>query len=568
MERLRSDQSQSVFAEDGLLDARLVGHRSICRQRNGRTARLVGRMGYIPLDDRTERGCSETMDDRICRCLFRQSDRHLADGLPRLTGLAEHAEHFAGRLVMSIIYKNKLSLLLCVSFCLLFLSFYWTNVPTEGAKSSAPSSMSFRFGYFSQPEAEVGESIKQFGDISFFAAPHQLLQRHPEAQTFQLYPIYDGSTTENLFNQAYPHVPAETLPGYGKSFYTVSYGNARLFFLNADRLSDEGDHQLESIRQTVDESKQTFTFAWLSEDPKLPEIWNTFRAAGINAVFIRDSVYTLELAVEQQPSGYVPAEYEGWGVWDLSRLKETSFLTVIEANDDALFIKAENKQGQVLDQLEQNALNLASWNLASLEKKQEISLVGIQSLWRYHPGSKAIKFTIPEGVDVTGEGPIIETLHTETVQLPAYDWRSPEYDDSAWKIGRAPLGHTNVRERQAYVQTNLEDLKSPTYYFRKSFELDGDPEDWFGLYLHIAYEDGYVVYLNGQEVSRDAIRTGLLTESSLAFPNEFSFFRRIDLKAHLDKLVKGPNIIAVEVHRSDPASLNLFFDLALSIESN
>ncbi|KRF42314.1 hypothetical protein [Paenibacillus sp. Soil787] len=463
---------------------------------------------------------------------------------------------------MSIISKYKLSLLLCVSFGLLFLSFYWTNVPTEGAKSSAPSSTSFQFGYFGQHEGEVQEWIKQFGDISFFAAPHQLLQRHPEAQTFQLYPIYDGSTTENLFNQAYPHLPAETLPGYGKSVYAVSHGNASFFFLNANRLSDAGDRQLDWIRQTVDESKKKFNFAWLSEDPKLPEIWNAFRAAGINAVFIRDSVYTLKLAVNQQPSDYVPAEYEGWGVWDLSKLKETPFITVIEANDNALFIKAENKQGQVLEQLEQDALSLAT-----LEQKQEIPLVGIQSLWRYHPGSKAIKFAIPEGIDVGGEGPIIETLHTETVKLPAYDWRSPEYDDSAWKTGRAPLGHTNDRERQAYVQTKLEAVKSPTYYFRKSFELDGDPKDWSGLYLHIAYEDGYVVYLNGQEVSRDAIRTGILTESSLAFPNEFSFFRRIDLKAHLNKLVKGRNIIAVEVHRSHSASPNLFFDLALSIES-
>ena len=357
---------------------------------------------------------------------------------------------------MSIIYKHKLSLLLWASFCLLFLSFYWSNVPTEGTKSSAPSSMSFQFGYFSQHEGDVQKWIKQFSDISFFAAPHQLLQQHPEAQTFQLYPIYDGSTTENRFNQAYPHVPADTLPGYGKSFYAVNHGNARLLFLNADRLSDKEDRQLEWIRQTAAESsKQTFTFAWLSEDPKLPEIWNAFRAAGINAVFIRDSVYMLDLAIQQQPSGYVPAEYKGWGVWDLSRLKETPFITVIEANNDALFIKAENKQGQVLDQLEQNAVDLASWNLATLEKKQEIPLVGIQSLWRYHPGSKAIKFAVPKGIDVAGEGPIIETLHTETVQLPAYDWRSPEYDDSGWKIGRAPLGYTNVRERQAYILTNL-----------------------------------------------------------------------------------------------------------------
>jgi hypothetical protein len=465
---------------------------------------------------------------------------------------------------MSVLYKYKLTLLLLVFFGFLFCSFYWTRVPMEGFKSSAPSSMSFRFGYFSEQQGEIGEWIKQFRDISYFAASHQLLQSHPEAQMFQLYPIYDGSTTEQRFNQAYPHVPAETLQGYGKSVYEVSHGNARLFFLNADRLSDAGDRQLEWIRKTVDENKQTFAFAWLSKDPKLPEVWNAFKAAGISAVFIRDSVYVLNLAVTQKPSDYLPAEYEGWGVWNLSRLKETPFITVMEANDSALSIKAENKQGQVLDQLEQDAENLAA-----LKEKQEIPLVGIQSLWRYHPGSEAIKFALPpEGVDLVGEGPIIETSHTETVELPAYDWRSLEYDDSDWRTGRAPLGNTNNRERQTYVQTNLEAVKSPTYYFRKSFELDSDPKELSGLYLNIAYEDGYAVYLNGQEVSRDAILTGLLTESSLAIPNEFSFYRRIDLKAHLDKLVKGTNVIAVEVHRSNPASPNMFFDLALSVESN
>ncbi|CAM4426066.1 hypothetical protein FHS16_003714 [Paenibacillus endophyticus] len=468
---------------------------------------------------------------------------------------------------MSILYKYKLSLLLLVLLIVLFLSFFWTRVPMEGFKSPPTSSTSFRFGYFSQSEGEIGEWIKQFPDLSYFAASNQLLQNHPEAQTFQLYPIYDGSTTEQSFSQAYSHVPAQTLPGYGKSVYAVTNGNARLFFLNAERMSDPGDRQLEWTRKTVDKNKLTYNIAWLSKDPELPEVWNAFRLAGISAVFIRDSVYVLNLAVTQKPSDYSPAEYQGWEVWDLSKLKETPFIMVLEANDNALSIKAENKQQQVLDQLVENPDNLAMWDLATLKEKQEIPLVGIESLWRYHPGSKEIKFFIPEGVDLVGEGPIIETFHTETVQLPAYDWRSPEYDDSVWEVGRAPLGTTSNKERQTNIQTTLEAGKSPTYYFRKSFELDKDPKELSGLFLNIAFEDGYVVYLNGQEVSRDAILSGFATESSLAFPNDLTYSRRIDLKTHLDKLVKGTNVIAVEVHRSHPASPNLFFDFALSVES-
>lgn len=469
---------------------------------------------------------------------------------------------------MASLYKYKLSLSMLVLIGILFCSFYWTRVPMEGSKSSAPAGASFRFGYFSQQEGEIGEWIKQFRDISFFAASNQLLQQQPEAQSFQLYPVYDGSTTEQLFNQAYPHVPAETLPGYGKSVYSITKGTARLFFLNADRLKDAGDGQLDWIRKTINGNKQTFAFAWLSEDPKLPEVWTAFREAGISAVFIRNSVHVLDLAVTQEPSEYQTSNYEDWKVWDLSELNETPFITVLEAHDHALTIKAEKEHGQVLDQLELNADSLASWDLSTLQEKQDISLVGIQSLWHYHPGDDSIKSALPEGVDLVGEGPIIETSHTESVPLPSYDWRSPDYDDSDWKTGRSPLGYTNNKELQTYIQSKLESGSSPTYYFRKSFEWNSDPKKLSGLFLHIAYEDGYVVYLNGQEVSRDAILTGVLTDSSLAIPNEFTFYRRVDLKAHLNKLVKGTNVIAVEVHRGHPGAPNLLFDLGLSVESN
>ncbi|GMK45483.1 hypothetical protein PghCCS26_26110 [Paenibacillus glycanilyticus] len=469
---------------------------------------------------------------------------------------------------MASLYKFKLSLSIFMLIGVLFCSFYWTRVPLEGSKSSAAAAASFRFGYFSQQEGEIGDWVKKFRDVTYFAASNQLLQQHPEAQSFRLYPIYDGSATEKSFNQSYPHVPTETLSGYGKSVYSITQGTARLFFLNADRLQAAGDGQLEWIRKTINGNKQTFALAWLSEDPKLSEVWTALRQAGISAVFIGSSVYVLDLAVSQEPSEYQSAGYEHWKIWDLSELEEKPLITVLEAHGNALTMMAENEPGKVLDQLELNADNLASWDLTTLREKQDISLVGIQSLWHYHLGDDSIQSTIPEGVDPVGEGPIIETSHTEPVALPSSDWRSPEYDDSGWKTGRSPLGYTSSKELQTYVQTKLEPGSSPTYYFRRTFDLSSDPKELSGLFLHIAYEDGYVVYLNGQEVSRDAIISGVLTDSSLAFPNEFTSYRRVDLKTHLNKLVKGTNVIAVEVHRGHPGAPNLLFDLGLSVDSN
>ncbi|MFC4809634.1 hypothetical protein [Paenibacillus sp. GCM10023250] len=469
---------------------------------------------------------------------------------------------------MAVFNKYKLSLSLLALIAVLFGSFYWTRVPMEGFKSYAASPTSFRMGYFSQQEGDIGEWMSQFQDISYFAASNRLMEQHPEARSFRLYPVFDGSTTEQKFNQAYPHVPNETLPGYGKTVYAVKQGNAKLFFLNAERLQEAGDSQLQWIRTTMKDNKQTFALAWLSEDPKRPEMWGSLRTAGISAVIIRDTVYVLHVGVSQTPSDYQPSGYRDWDIWELSEMKEAPVMTELEADANTLTIQAVDEQGQPLDQLKLSADNLASWDLAALKEKEEIPLVGIQSLWHYHPGDDSIKSIIPEGVDPVGEGPIIETSHTEPVPLPADDWRSPDYDDSGWETGRAPLGYTNNQERKTTLQTTVETVASPTYYFRKTFELDRDPKKLSGLILHIAFEDGYVVYLNGQEVSRDAIITGVLTESSLAFPNEYTFYKRVDLKAHLNKLVKGTNEIAVEVHRGHPGAPNLFFDLGLSVESN
>lgn len=467
---------------------------------------------------------------------------------------------------MVILNKFKLSLLLLLLLVFLFWSFFWTRVPTEGYKSIEASAPSLRFGYFNQLEGDIGEWIQQFPDLSYFAASNELLHAHPEAQSYQIYPIYDGSSTDQSFNHAYSHVPAETLPGYGKSVYSITKGNTRSFFLSAARINEADDRQLDWIEQTISKSKQTYNIAWLSQDPKQPEVWKALRAAGISAVFIQDSVYVLDIAVTRTPSDYVPSPYESWNVWDLSKIKETPYMVEVEASDNVLTIHAENNQRQILDQLEVDSHNLAMWDLAAWQEKQEIPLVGTRSLWRYHPGSKEIKFFVPEGVDLVGEGPTIETYHAEAVQLPAYDWRSPEYDDSDWRIGRGPLGAASNKERQSSIQSKLALGKSPTYYFRKSFELDRDPKELSGLFLNISYEDGYVVYLNGQEVSRDAIISGVLTESSLAFPNDMTS-RRVDITTHVDRLVKGTNVITVEVHRSHPGSPNLFFDLALSAES-
>jgi hypothetical protein len=79
------------------------------------------------------------------------------------------------------------------------------------------------------------------------------------------------------------------------------------------------------------------------------------------------------------------------------------------------------------------------------------------------------------------------------------------------------------------------------------------------------YDDGAIVYLNGQEVLRIGMPAGAVTYDTWASTShEGSGFSTIDLTAHLDKLVDGENIMAVEVHQISSSSSDISFDVGLT----
>ncbi|MDR7317040.1 hypothetical protein [Brevibacillus nitrificans] len=186
--------------------------------------------------------------------------------------------------------------------------------------------------------------------------------------------------------------------------------------------------------------------------------------------------------------------------------------------------------------------------------------MGIQQKWRYHRGDASIKAVIPEGFDGTGENPITAPFH-----LPADDWRSPDFSDAEWKTGRAPFGHTNRLQEEKRLQTRFKpDPASPSYYFRHTFILSEEPKEWRDMIVKLSYEDGLILYLNGEEVFRDGIRTGLILPSSLAITNQGTWYREVSLRNHINKLRMGSNTLAVQVHRSHPGSPDFLFDMSLS----
>ncbi|MCA9171075.1 MAG: lamin tail domain-containing protein, partial [Planctomycetales bacterium] len=83
-------------------------------------------------------------------------------------------------------------------------------------------------------------------------------------------------------------------------------------------------------------------------------------------------------------------------------------------------------------------------------------------------------------------------------------WTSPDFDDLAWQSGVTSIGYERGNGYDAYIQTDVGAQMfgiTRSAYLRFPFSLD-DPTAVAEFELTMQYDDGYVVYINGQEVAR------------------------------------------------------------------
>ncbi len=139
-------------------------------------------------------------------------------------------------------------------------------------------------------------------------------------------------------------------------------------------------------------------------------------------------------------------------------------------------------------------------------------------------------------------------------------WREPTYDDEIWDEGPGLL-FVEDEPLPAPKNTPLT-LGSPTYYFRKRFNLAMDPAQIESLDVTTVIDDGAVVYLNGQEVLRIGMPTGPIRFGTFAGRNvDEAQFEGFAIPA--SALVPGENVIAVEVHQRDATSSDIVFGMSL-----
>jgi hypothetical protein len=142
-------------------------------------------------------------------------------------------------------------------------------------------------------------------------------------------------------------------------------------------------------------------------------------------------------------------------------------------------------------------------------------------------------------------------------------WRTVGYDDSLWPTGAALL-YVESSALPAPKNTPLT-LGPRTFYFRKHFNLNVDPNDVTSFDYSTVIDDGAVVYINGNEVlPRIGMEEGVdIYFSTLAFRS----VGNADYESHppipANYFVKGDNVIAVEVHQTSDTSTDVVFGLKL-----
>jgi len=141
-------------------------------------------------------------------------------------------------------------------------------------------------------------------------------------------------------------------------------------------------------------------------------------------------------------------------------------------------------------------------------------------------------------------------------------WQQVNFNDGSWPSGNGILGFG-----ENYLTTPLP-AGNLTYYFRHTFTLAENPATFLNLTLLANYDDGFVAYLNGSEVARRSMPAGPISYSTPASSHEGGAYEIIDLTAHLNKLVIGANVLAVEVHQLDSGSSDLIMDMELNTQSN
>ena len=150
-------------------------------------------------------------------------------------------------------------------------------------------------------------------------------------------------------------------------------------------------------------------------------------------------------------------------------------------------------------------------------------------------------------------------------------WMQTDFDDSEWDTGKLGLGYDTNADYDDVISTDLLTLmrnKATTAFARIPFQVPNTVAVG-ELRLRYAYDDGCIVYLNGQKIlSHNAPPNPTYTSSATAGHEAvLANYEEIDLTSEIKILSNGTNVLAVQLLNDKNNSSDLLFDATLLLSA-
>ena len=139
------------------------------------------------------------------------------------------------------------------------------------------------------------------------------------------------------------------------------------------------------------------------------------------------------------------------------------------------------------------------------------------------------------------------------------EWYENQYNDEGWKSGKAHIGYGDNDETTT-VKSGIR-----TLYVRKSIEVD-NPDQYEILQIDLTFDDGAIIYLNGEEIARRNMPSGSVTYET--FASSVGTENGVERLQINRPLLSGKNIVAVEIHQESATSSDISFDLEMGPQSS
>ncbi len=138
------------------------------------------------------------------------------------------------------------------------------------------------------------------------------------------------------------------------------------------------------------------------------------------------------------------------------------------------------------------------------------------------------------------------------VQALGDRWRLPDFDDTKWRTGKAPIGYGEPELTNRKGTTIAE--KGQPFVFRRAFDVPAEVLNQKGTIIRVAIasDDGATVFLNGEPIDQDDGQ------------HEFSYWNR-EVELPPAKLKPGRNVLAIMV-RNQSASSDLYLDVEVAAQ--